>query len=126
MLFKFLLATLALFTTACQQPSTTFCGTFEGVLPAADGAGIDTKISFHPNGSFSKTLIYQSAPDQIFKESGTFKKEDGDILALSSANGYMSYYLIETGQIRQLSFGKSVIEGPLSENYVLFQTRGCF
>lgn len=127
MLHKIILSlfSITLLTACHSKNSFEFCGTFAGILPAADGPGIETVISFSSDGYFKKTMIYLSDPTQSFNQTGFFKKEDGDILSLSATDGETSYYLMEKDRIRLLNFDRSIIRGPLEKNYILNQTAAC-
>lgn len=49
-----------MFATMAALSSCTakYCGTYEGVLPAADGPGIATKLQLSANGEYRLSSLY--------------------------------------------------------------------
>ena len=72
------------------------CGTYQGTLPAADGPGIATTITFGQDHSYTEELIYIDKDDGTFIENGKYRITDNTIELISVA-GEKSYYKIEDG-----------------------------
>lgn len=100
------------------------CGTYQGTLPAADGPGIATTITFDQDRSYTEELVYIDKDDGTFIETGKYHITDNTI-ELTSANGEKSYYKIEDGQIRRLDMEQKPITGPLADYYILQQSKKC-
>lgn len=109
--------------TACSH-TTDFCGTYAGILPAADGPGIETTVTFTRNGAFTERQFYLDSDTAPFVTRGSFYLEN-DMIVATSPQAPTTYYAIEENAIRQLDFNRAVIEGPLRDNYVLSQIKTC-
>lgn len=118
-----ILAATALLIAGCGGKGEV-CGTYQGTLPAADGPGIDTSISFHQDKTFSEKLVYIGKKDGIFSEKGKFSI-GGNIITAQNSNGETSYYLVEKDQIRRLDGDRKPITGDLANYYILKQTMKC-
>lgn len=100
------------------------CGTYQGTLPAADGPGIATTITFGQDRSYTEELVYIDKDDGTFTETGKYHIAD-DTIELTSAAGEKSYYKIEDGQIRRLDMEQKPITGALADYYILKQSKKC-
>ena len=119
-----LLAFLAL--TACFHHHNDLCGTYRGILPAADGPGIETTIRFQTNHAYHQTIVYINQADGRFDESGEYRIE-GQLLELTpdDPQDEITWYRLEDKQIRRLDMEKQPITGALSDHYVLKQVQSC-
>lgn len=108
---------------ALASCSAKYCGTYEGVLPAADGPGIATKLQLDANGEYRLNSLYIDKKDGKFVENGRYSV-DGDIIAVSR-DGQNSYYKAEDRQLRMLDMDKEMIHGPLADFYILKKTESC-
>lgn len=100
------------------------CGTYQGTLPAADGPGIATTITFGQDRSYTEELVYIDKDDGTFTETGKYHIAD-DTIELTSAASEKSYYKIEDGQIRRLDMEQKPITGTLADYYILKQSKKC-
>ena len=100
------------------------CGTYQGTLPAADGPGIATTITFGQDHSYTEELVYIDKDDGTFIENGRYHIADNAI-ELTSSNGEKSYYKIEDEQIRRLDMEQKPITGALADYYILKQSKKC-
>lgn len=114
---------IGMFLTACTH-TPNFCGTYVGILPAADAPGIETTLSFERDGTFYKRQFYLERDMVPITTQGTYRIEN-DMLILTSDTDSDSYYAIEEDSIRQLDFNRAVIEGPIGKHYVLHQISRC-
>jgi len=108
--------------SACTHTSSV-CGTYQGILPAADGPGIEMTITLNQNNRFKNKIVYLEKKDGTFFENGTFSVRN-NILQLSG-NENISYYKIEDGQLRLLDFEKQEITGALADYYILKKIKNC-
>ena len=100
------------------------CGTYQGTLPAADGPGIATTITFGQDRSYIEELVYINKDDGTFIETGKYHIADNTI-ELTSAAGEKSYYKLENEQIRRLDMEQKPISGTLANYYILKQSKKC-
>lgn len=118
---------LALLLSACQayRPSEDeTCGTYQGIMPAASGPGIDTTVILKPDYTYSENMVYIDEPRGNFTETGTYESKD-KIITLTDEDGDKDYYRAEKGQIRFLDRHKKVITGSLADYYILKKTEDC-
>ena len=76
----FYTALTALALAGCS-PKSEICGTYNGLLPAADGPGIDMTLQLNANNTFVNKLVYVGQKDGTFYEKGTYDI-DGSIIKL--------------------------------------------
>ena len=100
------------------------CGTYQGTLPAADGPGIATTITFGQDHSYTEELVYIDKDDGTFIETGKYRISN-NTMELTSANGEKSYYKIENEQIRRLDMEQKPISGTFADYYILKQNKKC-
>ena len=67
----FYTALTALALAGCS-PKSEICGTYNGLLPAADGPGIDMTLQLNANNTFVNKLVYVGQKDGTFYEKGTY------------------------------------------------------
>ena len=101
-----------------------YCGTYEGMFPAADGPGIQTTIKLDKQNHFEQRQVYLGEKNGDFTESGSYHKH-GSVLSLRTDNGEMMFYQIETGQIRLLDMEQEPISGALADYYILKKVADC-
>ena len=68
----FYTALTALALAGCS-PKSEICGTYNGLLPAADGPGIDMTLQLNANNTFVNKLVYVGQKDGTFYEKGTYE-----------------------------------------------------
>lgn len=112
---------LAAGCTVNTFPAKDVCGVYHGILPAADGPGIDTTIILKPDNTFTKRMVYIGEQNGTFNETGTFSI-NGRVITLNGCNDGAQYYQLGEGLIRQLDQDKQVVTGVLADNYVLMKT----
>ncbi len=120
---KFFYILLAGTVLAGCSPKSQICGTYKGLLPAADGPGIDMTLQLNANNTFVSKLVYVGQKDGTFNEKGTYSI-DGNVIKLETDNE-ISYYKKEKGQLRLLDYEKQEITGALANNYILKKTKDC-
>lgn len=118
----FYTALTALALAGCS-PKSEICGTYNGLLPAADGPGIDMTLQLNANNTFVNKLVYVGQKDGTFYEKGTYDI-NGSIIKLETGSE-ISYYKKEKGQLRLLDYEKKEITGALADNYILKKIKDC-
>ncbi len=121
MIKQFLTAAAIFALGACSH---TYCGTYQGVLPASSGPGIETTLVFSPNGTYKMESVYMDKVAGIFEDEGTYSV-DGDVITLNSEEMEAVYFQMEEGQVRRLDTRRQPVIGELSEHYVLKKIKDC-
>ncbi len=98
-----------------------YCGVYEGVLPAADGPGIRTRLSLHKDGAFTLKEEYIDR-DFTAEDRGRFSVQ-GDIVTAVGTDGRRLYYRMDGKSARQLDAGKKPVAGPLASRYTLMRVK---
>jgi len=94
-------------------------GTYAGVIPAADGPGINVKIILNANLTYSATYQYIDRGNDVFNYSGAFKWNSGGNMITLDDKVIPPYYLVGERTLTQLDLKKKVIQGVLADNYIL-------
>ncbi|TDM00399.1 MAG: hypothetical protein C4K58_04115 [Flavobacteriaceae bacterium] len=102
-----------------QTPPLSNCnGTFQGVLPCADCAGIDTTLTLNLDQTFQFVTAYQGKPGKPFEETGTFTIE-ADVVTLNGKSGFTKKFGIEGRNLVELDLEGKKIE--TQANVTLFK-----
>lgn len=107
----------ALLLGSCSGNGGALDGTFQGVMPAADCPGINTVARFSPDGTYRIEREYLERRTG-YAELGRYSLS-GDMAVLISDEGDTTRFLVEKDAVRQLDMQGNVIEGPLSDYYML-------
>ena len=121
---KSLLLTALIWLSACSPQQEPLCGVYQGILPAADGPGIETTLTFRDDNSVTQRLVYIGQKDGIFIDKGTFAADDG-VVAIMLPGDAPVYYRQETGRLRRLDMDMQPIEGALADSYLLKKVKSC-
>ena len=121
MIKQFFTAVAILALGACSH---TYCGTYQGVLPAASGPGIETTLTLNNNGTYNMESIYMDKVAGVFEDEGTYSVDDG-VITLNSEEMEAVYFQMEEGQVRRLDTRRQPVIGELSEHYVLKKVKDC-
>lgn len=103
------------------QTSLDYYGVYEGVLPAADGPGIKTRLILGKDNMFELRSEYLGKKGGVFVDGGVFFVE-GNLLVLEMQNA-SGYYRLGEGKLTMLSQDKQEVTGPLADMYVLKQVQ---
>jgi len=114
---KIFFAVCSCFLLAACKVSPNYEGIYKGVLPAADGPGIETTLTLNSNQTFTLRSVYIDK-ENSFDEKGTYSLEDS-VLTLKAENGELSYYKTGEKQVRKLTADKQEITGEWADRYVL-------
>jgi Uncharacterized lipoprotein NlpE involved in copper resistance len=93
-------------------------GNYAGLIPAADGSGINVQITLRADESF--TIVYNYVDRQnIATESGTFSWDKaGNIITLKNT-AFPPYYRVGENHLLQLDMKGKKITGNFADQYVL-------
>lgn len=101
------------------ETSLDYVGTYKGTFPAADGPGIEVRLTLRPDGHYDQHLKYIDRGSE-FDEKGEYTVE-GNLLILKEKND-ISYYKVEENRLRRLDADRQSICGPLAARYILQKT----
>ncbi|MDD3521250.1 MAG: copper resistance protein NlpE N-terminal domain-containing protein [Actinomycetota bacterium] len=110
---------VAVLSFGCSKSKLS--GTYEGTLPAADGPGLQTLITFNPNGTFhmEETFIESDVETRI--TDGTWVL-DKDIITFTVEEGIVAdfeYKVISENEIRWAPDGEEITGTDL--NWSIFK-----
>lgn len=122
--------------TAQQSPSSLdWTGSYCGILPCADCAGIRTVLRLKQDLTYDLSQEYLGKEGQAILQSGSFQwSEQGNSISLmpwekeglADENRTLTetkvQYKVEEGSLRQLDLKGQVIEGKLAPNHVLLKS----
>ena len=105
---------------AAEQANGDVVGTYEGVLPGADGS-VTTKITLNADGTYSKHEEFSKAGVEPMDENGTYKLEANGLVALITPSSNLeTYYKVAAGTLTLLDqTTKELPTGELAAQYVL-------
>lgn len=90
-----------------------FAGTYGGTLPCADCPGIDTSITFTPEGGYTMSEVYQDGESSSFTGKGSWSvREDGKSVLLDPEDKDerdRAFEVVSPTELRMLDLtGKSI------------------
>ena len=105
---------------AADQANGDVVGTYEGVLPGADGS-VTTKITLNSDGTYSKHEEFSKAGVEPMDENGTYKLEaNGLVTLITPSSNLETYYKVAAGTLTLLDqTTKELPTGELAAQYVL-------
>ena len=105
---------------AADQANGDVVGTYEGVLPGADGS-VTTKITLNADGTYSKHEEFSKAGVEPMDENGTYKLEaNGLVTLITPSSNLETYYTVAAGTLTLLDqTTKELPTGELAAQYVL-------
>jgi len=105
---------------AADQVNGDVVGTYEGVLPGADGS-VTTKITLNADGTYSKHEEFSKAGVEPMDENGTYKLEaNGLVTLITPSSNLETYYKVAAGTLTLLDqTTKELPTGELAAQYVL-------
>ena len=111
--------TAAIDSTHNAQHSLDWNGTYKGVLPCADCAGIETEIVLNSDQTYVLTRKYLGKGSKISDSKVPFSWVSGSVIRLDGVIDGPSLYLVGEGMITQLDLNGKLIKGSSKEKYVL-------
>lgn len=106
---------------AADQANGDVVGTYEGVLPGADGS-VTTKITLNADGTYSKHEEFSKAGVEPMDENGTYKLEaNGLVTLITPSSNLETYYKVAAGTLTLLDQTTKELPtgGELAAQYVL-------
>lgn len=100
-----------------------WAGTYSGVLPCANCAGIESKLEINADYSYMLTTVYLGKTAEPVVQSGTFYWNNaGSIITLGSLDEVYQLQVGENQLIKLDQEGKR-IQGPLADKYILLKIK---
>jgi len=102
-----------------SRNSLDWPGVYTGVIPAADGPGIDVRITLNPDQTYELRYEYLERTNSVFTGKGKFKWDNaGNVITLDDKT-FPPYYRVGENILTQLDMKGKEITGSLANNYVL-------
>lgn len=105
-----------------SRNSLNWDGVYAGMIPAADGPGINVEITLHPGETYELSYQYVDRGDARYTYDGSFKWDrNGNVITLNSleSENIPSHYRVGEDQLIQLDLKGKPITGELADNYIL-------
>jgi uncharacterized lipoprotein NlpE involved in copper resistance len=109
----------AIDTAHNSRNSVNWAGVYRGVIPAADGPGINVEIILDNDGTYSISYQYIDRGDDVFTEAGTFQWNDAGSAIVLDAKDMPPHYQVGENILIQLDMAGEKITGALADNYIL-------
>jgi uncharacterized lipoprotein NlpE involved in copper resistance len=107
-----------------SEISLSWPGTYTGIIPAADGPGIDVQLTLNYDRTFALQYRYIDRGDNVFLPEGTFTwDKTGEIVILDIEN-IPPYYRAWGNSFIQLDMQGNRITGDLADHYILRKVSG--
>ncbi|GHU86092.1 hypothetical protein FACS189473_5350 [Spirochaetia bacterium] len=102
-----------------SRNSVNWDGVYRGVLPAADGPGINVEITLGIDGTYSISYHYIDRGDEVFTGTGTFQWNDAGSAITLDVKDMPPHYQVGENILIQLDMAGEKITGDLADNYIL-------
>jgi uncharacterized lipoprotein NlpE involved in copper resistance len=102
--------------------SMSWPGTYTGIIPAADGPGIEVELTLNSARTFALQYRYIDR-DNVFLHEGTFTWDNTGRIIILDIENIPPYYLAAEGRLIQLDMQGNSITGDLAEHYILEKIR---
>ena len=105
-----------------SKTSLDWEGTYSGITPCADCAGIETKISLKSDNTYQISWKYMEKSDEVYEKEGTFIwNDDSTIITLENmeVDKEPTMYKVCENYLLQLDLNGNVITGELADKYIL-------
>ncbi len=111
---------------SCSLEKSEFpTGTFYGVLPCADCPGISYELQINSDSTYVEKMVYQERSGEVMSHSGKIDFSGKGILTLTgkSEEAGMRQFKFQADSLLMLDRVGKVVEGNLSQHYILRPTR---
>ncbi|MDR0561912.1 MAG: copper resistance protein NlpE, partial [Spirochaetaceae bacterium] len=98
--------------------SVDWAGAYTGMIPAADGPGIDVTIELRYDDTYTLTYAYVDR-DSSFTVSGTFAWDEAWSIITLDNDEVPPHYIVGEHTLTQLDMSGNVITGDLADMYIL-------
>jgi uncharacterized lipoprotein NlpE involved in copper resistance len=102
-----------------SRNSVNWAGVYRGVIPAADGPGINVGITLGNDGTYSIGYQYIDRGEEVFTKNGTFQWNDAGSAIILDVKDMSPHYQVGENILIQLDMNGKKITGALADNYVL-------
>ncbi|GHV17621.1 hypothetical protein FACS189493_5550 [Spirochaetia bacterium] len=102
-----------------SRNSVNWAGVYRGVVPAADGPGINVEITLDYGGNYSMSYQYIDRGEEVFTEDGTFQWNDAGSTITLDVEDMPPHYQVGENILIQLDMAGKRITGDLADNYIL-------
>jgi len=117
-ILTFSIAVLISCAGANARESTAWTGIYSGTIPAADGQGINVKITLNPDHTY--LLEYNHIDKEgVFSEEGNFYRFKTSNFIVLQDSKYPKFYKVREGYLLQLDMEGKIITGDMEELYIL-------
>ena len=99
------------------ENSLDYCGTYNGIIPAADCPGINVTLSINKDKTFSLLYDYIDR-DSKFESKGIYLIKGNYLITVGEKND-STFYKVEENKLRILDGDKQIIRGKLEDKFVL-------
>ncbi len=82
-----------------QGSVTDIHGTYEGVIPAPNTAGIAMHLTINSDETFVLTREYQGNKQGSFKDQGRYTVINDNVIELTDKKGIKTYYRVDNGSV---------------------------
>lgn len=93
------------------------CGTYKGIIPAADCPGINVVLSINEDKTFSIVYDYIDR-DSKFISKGNYLVRGNYLITVGEKND-STYYKVEGKRLRILDGDKQIITGKVGDRFIL-------
>ncbi|GHV11134.1 hypothetical protein FACS189491_01830 [Spirochaetia bacterium] len=102
-----------------SRNSVNWAGVYRGVLPAADGPGINVEITLGEDEAFTISYQYIDRDGEVFTEAGTFQWNDAGSAIVLDVKDMPPHYQVGENILIQLDIAGKKITGAFADNYIL-------
>ena len=107
-----------------SRNSVNWAGLYRGVIPAADGPGINVEITLGNDGTYSISYQYIDRGEEVFTAAGAFQWNDAGSAIILDVKDMPPHYQVGENILIQLDMNGKKITGALADNYVLKKVLG--
>ncbi|GHV75572.1 hypothetical protein AGMMS49942_03930 [Spirochaetia bacterium] len=102
-----------------SRNSVNWDGVYRGVIPAADGPGINVEITLDLDGTYRISYQYIDRGEEVFTDAGTFKWNDAGSAITLDVRDMPPHYQVGENILIQLDMAGEKIRGALADTYIL-------
>ncbi|GHV84270.1 hypothetical protein AGMMS50212_16100 [Spirochaetia bacterium] len=102
-----------------SRNSLNWDGVYRGVIPAADGPGINVEITLNNDGTYSISYQYIDRGGETFTETGAFQWNNAGSAIVLDVKDMPPHYQVGENILIQLDKSGKKITGALADNYIL-------
>jgi uncharacterized lipoprotein NlpE involved in copper resistance len=104
--------------------SLNWDGVYTGIIPSADGPGINVHIRLNLDDTFELWYFYGGKRENTYHSKGPFKWNNAENIIILKVKDWPPYYRVGQNKLTQLDMNGKVITSALAENYVLKKLEG--